>query len=191
MGRTLPVLGPFLNIMTYKVQNLTINGTSIDGVLGIRTRDHRMAGTDKSTELWLTHQNTYTYVGHYKLVRKIIKKIFYSVAIGGECRWQVHVNRPKNFHSRLKFPAKYFSLQFFIFLLLILFLFLYYSIPASPISTSFYAFVFILTTIMTMTVLNLRLPLYLTPSCTYRRMLHCMLQGVLHFSNKMLPKIKP
>ena len=55
MGRTLPVLGPFLNIMTYKVQNLTINGTSIDGVLGIRTRDHRMAGTDKSTELWLTH----------------------------------------------------------------------------------------------------------------------------------------
>ena len=63
MGRTLPVLGPFLNIMTYKVQNLTINGTSIDGVLGIRTRDHRMVGAHESTEQWrhpsfrlLTHE---------------------------------------------------------------------------------------------------------------------------------------
>ena len=38
--------------MTSIVQNLTINGRSIDGVLGIRTRDRSMVGADKSTELW-------------------------------------------------------------------------------------------------------------------------------------------
>ena len=34
-------------------QNLTLNGRSIVSVLGIRTRDRRMEGTDKSTELWI------------------------------------------------------------------------------------------------------------------------------------------
>ena len=33
-------------------QNLTINGKSVDGVLGIQTQDHRMIGADKSAELW-------------------------------------------------------------------------------------------------------------------------------------------
>ena len=62
----LTFVSPFLKILasfcfvlsfsqhTYKigiVQNLTLNGKSIDGVLGIRTRDHRMIGADESTEL--------------------------------------------------------------------------------------------------------------------------------------------
>ena len=44
---------PFPNTMTNIAQNLTINGRSIDGVLGIRTRNHRIVGADESTELWL------------------------------------------------------------------------------------------------------------------------------------------
>ena len=36
----------------YIVQNLTINGKSLYGVQGIRTRDLRMVGTDESTDLW-------------------------------------------------------------------------------------------------------------------------------------------
>ena len=32
--------------------NLTINDESIDGVLGIQTRESRMVGTNKSTKLW-------------------------------------------------------------------------------------------------------------------------------------------
>ena len=39
----------FLNTMTNIVQHLTLK--SIDGVLGIRTRDCRMVGADESTEL--------------------------------------------------------------------------------------------------------------------------------------------
>ena len=35
-----------------KVQNLTTNGRRVDGVLGIRTHDYRMVGSDESTELW-------------------------------------------------------------------------------------------------------------------------------------------
>ena len=31
---------------------LSINGKSIDGVLGIQTRDRMMVGSDESTELW-------------------------------------------------------------------------------------------------------------------------------------------
>ena len=41
---------PILNTMTNIVQ-LTLNGKSIDGVLGIRTLDRRMEGADESTEL--------------------------------------------------------------------------------------------------------------------------------------------
>ena len=37
--------------MTNIVQNLTIKGRSVDGVLGIRAWDCRMLGSDKSTEL--------------------------------------------------------------------------------------------------------------------------------------------
>ena len=37
--------------MTNIPQNLTINGINIDGVLEIRTRDHRMVDPDESTEL--------------------------------------------------------------------------------------------------------------------------------------------
>ena len=43
----------FIFVLFYKqekVQTLTINGRSIDGVLGIRTRDRRLAA--ESTELW-------------------------------------------------------------------------------------------------------------------------------------------
>ena len=39
---------PFLNAM---LQNMTINGKSIDGVLGIQTWDCRMVCACKSTEL--------------------------------------------------------------------------------------------------------------------------------------------
>ena len=42
---------PFLNTMTNIVQKLTINCKSVDGVLGIRTRDRWMVGIDESTEL--------------------------------------------------------------------------------------------------------------------------------------------
>ena len=52
MGQTRPLFvyfRPFLNTMTNIAQHLTIK--SIDDVLGIRTRDHRMVGADESTEL--------------------------------------------------------------------------------------------------------------------------------------------
>ena len=42
----------FLNPMTNIVKNLTINGKSLDDVLGIQTRDHRIVGAIASTELW-------------------------------------------------------------------------------------------------------------------------------------------
>ena len=42
---------PFLNTMTN-----TINGISVDYGLGIQTRDRRMVGTVKSTELWCPRQ---------------------------------------------------------------------------------------------------------------------------------------
>ena len=42
---------PFLNAMTDMLQNMTINGKSIDGVLGIQTWDCRMVCACKSTEL--------------------------------------------------------------------------------------------------------------------------------------------
>ena len=45
---------PFLNTMTNIVQNLTIIGKSVDGVLWIKTAGCRMAGTDESTEFWHT-----------------------------------------------------------------------------------------------------------------------------------------
>ena len=43
---------PFLTTMTNIKQNLTIDGRSLNGVLGIRNRDHRVKGADESTELW-------------------------------------------------------------------------------------------------------------------------------------------
>ena len=43
---------PFLNTLTNIAQNLTINGISISGELGIQTRDRRMEGSNESTDLW-------------------------------------------------------------------------------------------------------------------------------------------
>ena len=42
---------PFFVTMTNTVQQ-TINGKSIDGVLGIRTRGRSLVDADRSTELW-------------------------------------------------------------------------------------------------------------------------------------------
>ena len=42
---------PFLNTMWNIAQNLTVNEVSVDGELGIRTRDRRMVGTDEFSEL--------------------------------------------------------------------------------------------------------------------------------------------
>ena len=42
---------PFLDSMTNIVHNLTINGTSIDGVREIQTQDRRIVGPHESTEL--------------------------------------------------------------------------------------------------------------------------------------------
>ena len=50
MGPNRPLsvyLDPFINTTTNVVHNLTING-----LLGIRTLDRKMVGTDESTELW-------------------------------------------------------------------------------------------------------------------------------------------
>ena len=41
---------PFLDILTLMIQNLTINGKIIDGVLGSQTWDCRMVGVDRCTE---------------------------------------------------------------------------------------------------------------------------------------------
>ena len=57
MGQTLTLFVyfcPFLNTMTSIVQNLNLNGRSIDSVLWIQTRDYRMVGAGESTELWRT-----------------------------------------------------------------------------------------------------------------------------------------
>ena len=51
MGQTRPLFvyfRPFLNTMT-NIDHLNIK--SIDGVLRIQTRDHRMVGADESNEL--------------------------------------------------------------------------------------------------------------------------------------------
>ena len=48
---------PFLNTMINMVQ-LTINGKSVDGVLGIQTSDSRMEGINESTELWWPPQTS-------------------------------------------------------------------------------------------------------------------------------------
>ena len=37
---------------------LTINGKSVDGVLGIQTSDSRMEGINESTELWWPPQTS-------------------------------------------------------------------------------------------------------------------------------------
>ena len=72
-----------------------------------------MAGTDKSTELWLTHQNTYTYVGHYKLVRKIIIKKFLQcgdwrrVPMVGTCQ------STQKFSLKIKISRKIFFFTIF------------------------------------------------------------------------------
>ena len=44
----------FLNAITNVVHNLTMTRKSIDGVLGIRTQDCKMVGTDEATLLWWT-----------------------------------------------------------------------------------------------------------------------------------------
>ena len=45
----------FHNLMTNIKQNLTLNGKSMDGMLGIRTRDRWMLGADESTDLLQPH----------------------------------------------------------------------------------------------------------------------------------------
>ena len=54
--------------MTNIVQKLTINGKSIDGVLGIRTWDCIMVGEDESTELW---QPTLVYIHFYTVMMNL------------------------------------------------------------------------------------------------------------------------
>ena len=49
MGQTRPLF--VLNTITNIVHNLAVNGNRTDGVLGIQTRDCRMVGADKSTQL--------------------------------------------------------------------------------------------------------------------------------------------
>ena len=46
------LFSPIHRKMAKTTQNPTINEKSVDGVLGIQTLDHRMSGTDESTELW-------------------------------------------------------------------------------------------------------------------------------------------
>ena len=41
----------FLNAMT-NIVGTKFDYKSVDGVIGIRTRDRRIAGADESTELW-------------------------------------------------------------------------------------------------------------------------------------------
>ena len=43
---------PLTNTITNIVQNLAMNGKSVDGVVGIQTRDSWMVGTGKYTEPW-------------------------------------------------------------------------------------------------------------------------------------------
>ena len=56
MGQTRPLFvyfRPFLNTMTNIAQYWLYN--SVDGLLGIGTRGHRMVGEDGHTELWRPH----------------------------------------------------------------------------------------------------------------------------------------
>ena len=52
MGQTRPLLFIFIFSHDKYNTNLTINGKSVDDVLGTRTLGGRMVGADKSTELW-------------------------------------------------------------------------------------------------------------------------------------------
>ena len=49
-GGASPAFFYFCRLKT--MTNLTLNGRSIDGVIGIRTWDRRMAGEDESSKLW-------------------------------------------------------------------------------------------------------------------------------------------
>ena len=58
MGQTFFVcFCPYLNTMT-NLPSTKFDFKSIDGVLGIRTRDCSMVGVDDSTELWLSQRVT-------------------------------------------------------------------------------------------------------------------------------------
>ena len=63
MGQTWPLFvyfRPFLNTMS-NIGRSKFHFKSLDGVLGIQTRDSRMACADKSTELWQPlMKNTFT-----------------------------------------------------------------------------------------------------------------------------------
>ena len=77
MGQTRPFfcLRPLLNTMTNTVQNLTVNCRSIDGVLGIRTRDLGVLGADKSTKLWRPPPQNYMFC---IALGKLVKTFLYN-----------------------------------------------------------------------------------------------------------------
>lgn len=52
MGLSFVYFFPFLNTLTNIVQNLTLYGRTIDGVLGMQTWDSRMVCKYESIEQW-------------------------------------------------------------------------------------------------------------------------------------------
>ena len=79
MGWTRPLFvyfGPFLNTMTNITQNLTINGRSIDGVHGIRTRDRTMVGADEPTELTRPTALTLLFITDYLFMKWAIPTLW-------------------------------------------------------------------------------------------------------------------
>ena len=60
--------------MTNIIPNLTINLISIDGLLGILTRDDRMVGADESTELCAVLLHNYAMLKFVYDIRILVKK---------------------------------------------------------------------------------------------------------------------
>ena len=101
MGQAWPLFVyfcPFLNTLTNIVQYLTINGRSIDGVLGIRTRDYRMVSAADSAELW-RHPSWYNFT--------IKKVIWLKIPIASKSRFIALIDWSRSrFISRRKWVWK-------------------------------------------------------------------------------------
>ena len=78
-----------------------INGRSVDGVLGIRTRDRRLVGTDKSTDLWRPINNQITFASHES----------YHIQAG----WHTYATRGRSVSKRLEMSDFNVSQTFYCF----------------------------------------------------------------------------
>ena len=91
---------PLINITINIVQNLTITGNSVDGVLGIRTHDCRMEGGHKSTGLWRQFNFCLNFV-HF-----LLSLIWYKIAMFVWVRPKINKEKPEKAHFFKKYTTQ-------------------------------------------------------------------------------------